>query len=148
MRDPFDSRAGALPSGVGQVSAEINVTPMIDVMLVLLILFMVGAAAGVLAVDLPPASRALPDPEDRVTLSIDRSGRMVLEGMRGGAVAPERLAERLRREYAARPGDHTLYLRADRGVRYGRVLAVMDAARSAGVRRIGAITIGPRGAGG
>ena len=122
-----------------EVSSEINVTPMIDVMLVLLIIFMV--VTPVLAVGaLPRARTAVPEAEDRVTLGIGRDGRFLLEGAKGLQVlAPARLSARLAAEYARRPGDHVLYLKADEAASYAHVLTALDAARGAGVRRVGMI---------
>jgi biopolymer transport protein ExbD/biopolymer transport protein TolR len=134
----------AVPTVTGidgsDVNSEINVTPMIDVMLVLLIIFMVitPALAGYTAV-LPKASTAAPEKEDRVTLGIDTDGRYHLDES-PGVIAPEKLPAALRSAYASRPDDHVLYLKADAGVNYSVVLTAIDAARVAGVRRIGAIT--------
>jgi len=128
-----------------QVSAEINVTPMIDVMLVLLIIFMVVTPAIAGGVLLPRARTAAPEREDRVTLAIDREGRLYLDS--GGNVeglAPSRLGATLAAAYARRPGDHVLYLKADGGASYAHVLAALDAARQAGVSRVGMITELPR----
>ena len=129
-------------AGVGDadVNAEINVTPMIDVMLVLLIIFMVltPALAGYTAV-LPKAYTAAPEKDDRVTLGIDTDGRYHLDES-PGVIPPDQLASALRNAYATRPDDHVLYLKADNGVEYSVVLTAIDAARVAGVRRIGAIT--------
>jgi biopolymer transport protein ExbD len=142
----------ALPSLTGmegsEVTADINVTPMIDVMLVLLIIFMVvtPALAGYTAI-LPKAATAAPEKEDRVTLGIDRAGRFYLDEQ-PGAIPLEQLAERLKTEYSvpARQDDHVLYLKADIDVGYDKVLDAINAAREAGVRRIGAITELPQGA--
>jgi biopolymer transport protein ExbD len=131
------------------VTADINVTPMIDVMLVLLIIFMVvtPALAGYTAV-LPKARTAAPEKEDRVTLGIDAQGRYFIEDVPNpGPIAPEQLAGRLREAYSTRsPDDHILYLKADHGVGYDKVLTAIDAAREAEVSRIGAITELPKGA--
>lgn len=137
------SGGSALPRIAGldsEVNGEINVTPMIDVMLVLLIIFMVitPALAGY-AADLPDSATAESEKEDRVTLGIDTDGRFYLEE-RPQPVPQADLAPRLRTLYATRPDDHVLYLKADQGVGYGVVLTAIDAARLAGVRRIGAIT--------
>ena len=122
------------------VNAEINVTPMIDVMLVLLIIFMVitPALAGY-HVTLPKSVTAAPEKEDRVTLGIDAQGRYYLDE-RPQPVPSAQLTQRLRELYATRPEDHVLYLKADQGVEYSVVLTAIDAARAAGVRRVGAIT--------
>ena len=128
------------------VNADINVTPMIDVMLVLLIIFMVvtPALAGYTAV-LPKARTAAPEKEDRVTLGIDRQGNYYLEGHEVTKVPEPQLTEALTRAYASRPDDHILYLKADEQVGYDKILTAIDHARNAGVRRIGAITEQPRG---
>ena len=134
----------AVPTVTGvdgsDVNSEINVTPMIDVMLVLLIIFMVitPALAGYTAV-LPKAYTAAPEKEDRVTLGIDTEGRYHLDES-PGVIPPEQLPGALRAAFASRPDDHVLYLKADAAVDYALVLTAIDAARVAGVRRIGAIT--------
>jgi biopolymer transport protein ExbD len=131
------------------VSSEINVTPMIDVMLVLLIIFMVvtPALAGYTAV-LPKARTAAPEKEDRVTLGIDANGQYFIEDVPNpGPIPAAQLAQRLREAYSTRsPDDHVLYMKADMGVGYDKVLTAIDAAREAEVSRIGAITELPKGA--
>lgn len=126
--------------GRGNVTSDINVTPMVDVMLVLLIIFMV--ITPVLATydtELPEAEHVVPEPDDDVvTLGIDAQG---VYHVAGATVSPERLAPTLRSIYAARTDDHLLYLRADRSISYDVVLSAIDAARAAGVRTIGAITV-------
>ena len=139
---PWTAGSGIpLPPGLreGDVVSEINVTPMIDVMIVLLILFMVVTPVITnYAVRLPAAANVTPEVDDEVVeLGIDWDGAYWVGEQR---VAAEELGAWLARVYAARPGDHLLYLRADRGVGYDRVLDAVDAARAAGVRRIGAIT--------
>jgi biopolymer transport protein ExbD len=122
------------------VTSEINVTPMIDVMLVLLIIFMVVTPAVVMA-RLPQARTAAPERDKRVTLVIQRDGAFTLDlGRTLEKVPAPRLEGRLAELYAARPEDHVLYVKADRDASYDRVLTALDAARQAGVRRIGAIT--------
>ncbi len=144
----FSARRAAGPSHIpalralgGQTTiAELNITPMIDVMLALLIIFMVVTPVLTeYAATLPVARHPVPATlEDAVTLGIDRNGMFFI----GEDTIPAgRLGERLARIYAARPGDHLLYLRADRGVLYRRVLDAVDAARGAGVRTIGAISV-------
>jgi biopolymer transport protein ExbD len=127
------------------VNADINVTPMIDVMLVLLIIFMitVPSLAGYTAI-LPKAKTAAPEKEKRVTLGIDRQGNFYIEGKQTKKVAPDQLTEQLKQAYASRPEDHVLYMKADNQAGYDKVLTAIDAARQAGVRRIGAITELPK----
>lgn len=137
-----------LPSVAGiesDVNADINVTPMIDVMLVLLIIFMVvtPALAGYTAI-LPRAKTSAPEKEKRVTLGIDKAGSYFIEGKQTRKVAPADLPQKLKDAYSTRPDDHVLYLKADVDVGYDKVLTAIDAAREAGVRRIGAITELPK----
>ena len=122
-----------------EVTSEINVTPMIDVMLVLLIIFMVitPVLANYEAL-LPEAANVAPEPNDDViTLGIDAGGAFYVNG---DAVPAHQLGRRLRTIYEGRPGDHLIYLRADQNVSYDVVLNGIDAARGAGVRTIGAIS--------
>ena len=121
-----------------RVMSEINVTPMVDVMLVLLIIFMVTApllTAGV-PVDLPDSkAAALEQDQEPVAISIDPSGRVFIDD---APVPDAALAERLR-QIAARPGQEgvpRIYLRADRSLDYGRVMQVMGEINRAGLRRM------------
>ena len=121
----------------GVLTAEINVTPMVDVMLVLLIIFMVVAAAMPFTATLPRARAAVPAAEDRVTLGIDdRGGYWIGRTPVSAAMLPAGLEA----AFARRPGDHVLYLKADHGAPYALVLDAVEAARQAGVRRLAMIT--------
>jgi biopolymer transport protein TolR len=118
--------------------AEINVTPMVDVMLVLLIIFMVTApllTTGV-QVDLPDSkAAALEQNNEPVVISIDATGAVFV----GDApVAGDALGPRLQQIAAAsrQPGGPRIFLRADRGLDYGRVMAVMGEINHAGLRRV------------
>ncbi len=139
----IEAGGGTLPTVTGMegrsVTSAINVTPMVDVMLVLLIIFMViTPILAAYEAELPKVEYVVPEPDDDVvTLGIDNLGVYYIAGQ---PVAPERLAGELRRIYSERPGDHVLYLRADRRVGYNVVLSGIDAARAAGVRTIGAIS--------
>jgi biopolymer transport protein TolR len=132
---------GMIPeSRIGTVTAEINVTPMIDVMLVLLIIFMV-ITPGLVRASLPAARTATYERDRHPTLIVDVRGAYALDvGRRFEAVPDARLQARLAQVYAERPDDHVLYLKADRNASYARVLTALDAARAAGVLRIGAVT--------
>ena len=130
-------------NGVYHVQAEINVTPLVDVMLVLLIIFMVTApmmAAG-LHVSLPQARAAQKlDPKPPVVLTIARDGKVSLDGEE---LSPDRLVAAVE----ARIGDdktQPVHLRADRDVSYGDVVIVMDQLASHGLTRL-AILTGPPG---
>jgi len=131
------------------VNADINVTPMIDVMLVLLIIFMVVTPALAYEAKLPKAKMSAPEKDDRVTLGVDKNGQYWIEDVPNpGPIPLNQLQRRLQETYNMRgnPEDHTLYLKADNGVQYSTVLDAIDAARNAGVRRIGTITELPAGA--
>ena len=121
--------------------AEINVTPLVDVMLVLLIIFMVTAPllTAAVPVDLPD-SRANPiDSEAQaVTLSIDAKGAVFLDETR---VAAGGLAEALAALPRTSDGPD-ITLRADRALDYGRVMAVMGELNRAGLNRISLVTNG------
>ena len=132
---------GTIPeSRFGTTTAEINVTPMIDVMLVLLIIFMV-ITPGLVHATLPAAHTATYERDRHPTLIVEATGAYSLDvGRRFEAVPDARLQARLAEVYAGRPADHVLYLKADRNASYARVLTALDAARQAGVVRIGAIT--------
>ncbi|HEX6910859.1 MAG TPA: biopolymer transporter ExbD [Longimicrobium sp.] len=131
------------------VNADINVTPMIDVMLVLLIIFMVVTPALAYEAKLPKAKMSAPEKDDRVTLGVDKNGQYWIEDVPDpGPIPLNQLQQRLQDAYTRRgnPDDHTLYLKADVNVEYRTVLLAIDAARNAGVRRIGTITELPAGA--
>jgi biopolymer transport protein ExbD len=146
-RNAMNMGGSPLPKIAGMdgsdVNGDINVTPMVDVMLVLLIIFMVitPALAGYVAI-LPDAANSESEKDDRVTLGIDTQGRFFIEP-NPRPVEDADLPAQLLQQYSYRPDDHVLYLKADEGVEYSRVLTAIDAAREAGVRRIGAITQGP-----
>jgi biopolymer transport protein ExbD len=131
------------------VNADINVTPMIDVMLVLLIIFMVVTPALAYEAKLPKAKMSAPEKDERVTLGVDKNGQYWIEDVPNPGPIPLNLLQgRLQEAYDRRgdPDDHTLYLKADNNVEYLKVLQAIDAARNAGVRRIGTITELPAGA--
>jgi biopolymer transport protein TolR len=121
--------------------AEINVTPLVDVMLVLLIIFMVTAPLLTSGVPIQlPDSRANPvDQEpDQVTISLDREGEVCMTEDR---VPEGGLADRLAAlHHGGKPPLVTL--RADRGIDYGRVMAVMGELNHAGFNSISLVTNG------
>src|SRR5678815_5427262 len=126
----------------GQSISDINVTPLVDVMLVLLVIFMVTAPIlqqGV-AVNLPQASGdALPDDEQQLVVSIDGQGRVFLNDQQ---YTSERLTAELAQLAAIDPM-RRLYVRADAGVPYGQVIETLAAVRQAGLSRVGLITEPP-----
>jgi len=128
-------------AGPSAVKADINVTPMIDVMLVLLIIFMIVTpliAAGFKAT-LPKGKNLDPRPEgeNEVVLGIDQTGRYFLNQR---PIANGALEDQLRSIFAARTEDKILYFKADNQLRYAKVQDAVETARRAGVRVMAAIT--------
>jgi biopolymer transport protein TolR len=125
------------------VLADINVTPLVDVMLVLLIIFMIAAPMlhqGV-EVALPRADATnLPmRVEDPLVVSIDRDGNVYLQESR---VATEDLVERVSDQIKSR-GDESVFLKGDREVPYGKIIEVLDILHRGGIVRVGMITERP-----
>jgi len=132
---------GGLDSGNHpQPMAEINTTPLVDVMLVLLVIFIITAPllTHAIRLDLPvaPAPAAAEKPET-VTLSIDASGALFWNDQPVTGI--EALGERLRQAAAAQPQPE-LHLRADRETRYQRIAEVMASAQQAGIAKLGFVT--------
>jgi biopolymer transport protein TolR len=129
-----------------QPMSEINVTPLVDVMLVLVVIFIITAPllASSIRLDLPRTDAAKPnDMPAFVTVVLDRTGAVFLDDRKLDAAALERrLAE------AAKKNPETeVQLRADQSVPYGRIVEVMGAAQKAGLNRIGFVAQPPAGAG-
>ncbi|MCP3982401.1 MAG: biopolymer transporter ExbD [bacterium] len=119
--------------------AEINVTPLVDVILVLLIISMVAAPMlqrGI-NLELPATETATEIEESRVVVSLDRNGRIRINER---PVHVELLLERMKGLAATNPTE-TVYLQADKLLPYGEVLLVMDKIRSAGVTRVALVTV-------
>ena len=121
--------------GKGELNAEINVTPLVDVMLVLLIIFMVTAPmlnTGV-DLDLPQAqAAAIPDEEGKLILSLDKKGALFLAQT---PIKWDELEVKLSSN-AKVQADKELYIEADKNLPYGVVIQVMATARKAGVAKI------------
>lgn len=123
------------------VRAEINVTPLVDVVLVLLVVLLMVAPMldEQIPVELPiVANAAERESTSAPTLAIGADGGVSFEG---APLPADRLAERLRELVAGR-AEKAVMLAADRGLGYARVVAVMDACRAAGIERIGIVTDG------
>ena len=116
--------------------SEINVTPLVDVMLVLVVIFIITAPllASSIRLDLPRAEGAQPGDAPRfVTLVVDKAGQLFLNDK---PLAAPQLAEQLAATAQQNP-ETEIQLRADQGVPYGKVVEVMGIAHKAGLSRIG-----------
>jgi biopolymer transport protein ExbD len=122
-----------------EIRAEINVTPLVDVVLVLLVILLLVAPMldEEVRVELPIAANAAARESTATpTLAIGADGSLTFAG---APLPSDDLAARLAALYAAR-ADKTVVLAADRTLGYARVVAVMDACRAAGIERIGIAT--------
>jgi biopolymer transport protein TolR len=121
------------------VSAEINVTPLVDVMLVLLIVFMISAPLLTVGVPLElPQSQAKSLDQDRepLTLSVNEKGQVFLQNTE---IKIEELVEKLKA--VAKAGvDERIYVRGDKKVDYGTVMRVMGRLSAAGFRKVALVT--------
>jgi biopolymer transport protein TolR len=119
--------------------SEINVTPMVDVMLVLLVIFMVTApllTSGV-PVDLPKTnSGQLKGDDQPLSVSVDKQGRIFLQETE---VQLDELAPRLKAITAAKP-DTRIFVKGDSGINYGRVMEVMGQLGAAGFPHVALLT--------
>ena len=119
--------------------AEINVTPLVDVMLVLLIIFMLAAPSlqrGI-QLELPKTVNAEKIDRSRIVVSLDREARIRLNDK---LVHPDLLTQRME-ILAQQTPDETVFLRADKLMPYGEVLLIMDKIRSAGMVNVALVTI-------
>ncbi|HEY8176368.1 MAG TPA: biopolymer transporter ExbD [Gemmatimonadaceae bacterium] len=130
----------AMSSGSGSkgLENEINVTPMIDVLLVLLIIFMAALPNMRKAIDIQ-----LPDPNPPVVPANQQSNQIVLEVLPGGVysintekVDKQRLGPRLKEIYDPRP-EKIIFVKGDPEVKFQQVIEAMDIARGSGVKVIG-----------
>ncbi len=123
------------------VMAEINVTPMVDVMLVLLIIFMVSAPLLTVGVplDLPQTqAKSLDNDKNPLTLSVNLKGEVFLND---SEIALDDLVPKLKAITDARGGaDERIFVRGDKHVDYGTVMKVMGRLSAAGYRRVALVT--------
>ena len=119
--------------------SDINVTPLVDVMLVLLIIFMVTAPMMMqgVSVSLPQTtSKPLQSEKDHLIITVDRSQQIYINDYK---VALEALQAKLKKIFEGRT-DQKVYLRADKTVPYGVVVRVMSEIKNAGVGKLGMVT--------
>ena len=129
--------------------SEINMTPLIDVMLVLLVIFIITAPlmASSLKLDLPQAEAGSPsDAPAFVAIAIDEQGQLYLGEQKLAAAQAQALITQHAREAAQRDAATEVQLRADERVPYGRVAEVMGWVQAAGLNRIGLVTDAPAAA--
>ena len=119
--------------------SDINVTPLVDVMLVLLVVFMVTApllTVGV-PVDLPQTQApAINQPQEPLVISVNAQGQMFLQN---DAVADDQLIPRLQAITKANP-NADIYVRGDQAINYGRVMQIMGMVSAAGFEKVSLIT--------
>jgi biopolymer transport protein TolR len=131
----------------GQLASQINVTPLVDVMLVLLVIFMITAPIiqqGV-ELNLPKVkAAALPGKEEQFVVSITRDSQIYLNDRKLSAAELTDKLEAISRE---RP-DREIFIRADDQVPYGEVIRTMAAVKAAGIENVGMVTEMPAASGG
>lgn len=118
--------------------AEINVIPLVDVVLVLLVIFMVTAPMLYRGMDikLPTSTSNTITPEERIVLTIERDQKLYLDK---DPVTTGQMEFKLR-SAKQRNADIAVYLRADRDVPYGTVVQVMDGVKRSGIEKLGMVT--------
>lgn len=127
---------------MANVTSDINVTPMVDVMLVLLIIFMVitpmlqkGVSVNLAKTD-NPTKMPEADKEDSLIVAVMRDGKIYFNS---DVVSPEQLTDRVK-DKLSNKADKRIFVKADAGAKYGDVVAVVDDVRSAGVDQLGLLT--------
>ncbi|HEX2440120.1 MAG TPA: biopolymer transporter ExbD [Methylomirabilota bacterium] len=123
---------------LGGSLAEINIIPLVDVVLVLLLIFMLTAPMMYRGIDvnLPRAAAKPTAVEERMVLTVTKDRALYLNDKR---VGPGGLDAQLKAAFQGRT-DKTLYLKADAGLAYGAVIETMDQVRRAGIERLGMVT--------
>jgi biopolymer transport protein TolR len=129
----------AIGSGSDRLMSDINVTPFVDVMLVLLIIFMVTAPMMVqgVDVDLPEVSaKPMVTEKENITVTIDRESKIYINDFQ---VRMDFLKEKLQKILSG-AGDREVFFRSDKDVPYGVVVGVMAEIKAAGVEKLGMVT--------
>jgi len=134
----FKAEESQGPRRIGTNLAEINIIPLVDVVLVLLLIFMLTAPMMYRGIDvnLPRAAAKPTAVEERMVLTLTKDRVLYLNDKR---IAPGTLDSTLRATFQSRT-DKTLYLKADSGLAYGAVIETMDQVRRAGIERLGMVT--------
>jgi len=134
----FRTDAGEGSRRIGTSLAEINIIPLVDVVLVLLLIFMLTAPMMYRGIDvnLPKAASRPTAVEERMVLTVTKDQGLFLNDRRMTATG---LEQALRDAFKNR-NDKTLYLKADAGLSYGAVIETMDRVRRAGIERLGMVT--------
>jgi biopolymer transport protein TolR len=134
----FNAGASNGERRLGSSLAEINIIPLVDVVLVLLLIFMLTAPMMYRGIDvnLPRAAAKPTAVEERMVLTVTKDRALYLNDKR---VGPAGLDAQLRAAFQGRT-DKTLYLKADAGLAYGAVIETMDQVRRAGIERLGMVT--------
>ncbi|MEW6184574.1 MAG: protein TolR [Thermodesulfobacteriota bacterium] len=125
--------------GDRKLMSEINVTPLVDVMLVLLIIFMVAAPMMMQGMDvqLPQTqAKAIPSQEERLVITLNKKQEIFIDQYR---VSREELREKLKILYQNKK-EGEVFLRADRSLPYGFVVQVMGDIKGAGIEKLGMVT--------
>ncbi|MBJ6123865.1 protein TolR [Microvirga splendida] len=131
-----DDEFGAAPL------SEINVTPLVDVMLVLLIIFMVAAPLMTVGVPVQLPKTAAPkvaQPKQPIVISIDEQGQPFLDKE---PLAPDAIMPRLR-QLASEDPDQVVLVRGDKAVQYGRIVEIMGKVNAAGFSKVSLIAQAP-----
>jgi len=128
---------------IQEVNSDINVTPMVDVMLVLLIIFMVitpmlqkGVSVN-LAVTENPVKMPDADKDDALLVSVMHDGKVFFGS---DQISPDQLTEKVKDRLSNKTGEKRVYVKADARALYGKVVEVVDDVRSAGVDQLGLLT--------
>lgn len=130
---------GMEAGGTKNVKSDINVVPLIDVCLVLLVIFMVVTPLLQKGVDvrLPKAASATKKEAVKVTLTVKRDGQMYLESDK--IASTDRLEEKLTGMFSNRE-EKSLYIKADETLTFDKIMEVMDICKNAGIKEVGLMT--------